>query len=55
MPDNILETLYERFDEILAEIPDKFTSHQFILKLAQRYQREYIEVLYHYRESDIVR
>jgi len=46
------EALFHHYPEILDAMPDTFTSHQFILTLAQRYQRQYIELLHTYRASD---
>ena len=43
--------LYDRYPAIIDEMPPVFTSHQFILRLAQRHQVEYIEALYQYRDS----
>lgn len=40
------------YPQIIATMPDPFTSHQFILALAQRYQRLYIEALYAHRDTD---
>jgi hypothetical protein len=50
MSDSILSALYDRYPEIIAVMPDSFTSHEFILKLAQKYQKEYVEALYAVRE-----
>jgi len=46
------KALIEVFQDVIDEMPDEFTTHQFILKLAQKYQGLYIEALYPYRESD---
>jgi hypothetical protein len=51
MSDSILSALYDRYPEIIAAMPDTFTSHKFILELAQRYQKEYVEALYACREA----
>ncbi len=41
--------LFAFYPEIIGRMPDEFTSHQFILALAQRHQREYIDALNDYR------
>jgi hypothetical protein len=41
--------LFQKYPEIIREMPPVFDSHQFILKLAQQYQKDYINVLYLYR------
>ena len=43
--------LYEQYPKIIAEMPEVFTSHQFILELAYQNQVEYIEALYNYRHD----
>ena len=40
------------YPHIIATMPDPFTSHQFILALAQRHQRLYIDALYAHRHTD---
>lgn len=43
-------TLEEKFPDIVAKMGnDEFSSHEFLLKLSQAYQIEYIDALYHYR------
>ena len=44
--------LYSHYPEIISSMPFVFGSHQFILKLAQNHQPEYIEALYAYRTSE---
>ena len=44
-----LETVYE---QVIALMPDKFDSHDFILKLAQEHQRLYVRALVAYAESE---
>lgn len=41
--------LYACYPSIIAQMPDTFTSHQFILELARQNQALYIEALYSYR------
>ncbi len=49
MPNPNITALYEFYEATIRELGPTFTSHQFILKLAQAHQREYIEALYAYR------
>ncbi len=51
MPYESLETLYDCYPEIVDEMPQVFDSHQFILKLAEKHQRQYVEALYDLRDS----
>jgi hypothetical protein len=41
--------LFEHYPEIIGDMPQIFKSHDFIIKLAQSYQVEYVEALYSYR------
>ena len=43
--------LYSHYPNIIACMPSVFSSHKFILKLAQDHQPEYIEALFAYRNS----
>lgn len=51
MPKHDLSPLYNRFPEIIAEMKPLFSSHEFILHLAQKYQPEYVEALHAYKEN----
>ncbi len=43
--------LEAHYPQVIEQMPETFTSHQFILKLAQEQQVLYIEALYDYRDS----
>jgi hypothetical protein len=40
-----LEDLYQHYAATIALMPRDFTSHEFILSLAQKHQREYVAAL----------
>ena len=42
----------EQLVEVIKQLPDKFSSHEFILAFAQKHQALYIDLLYSYREKD---
>lgn len=46
------EALEAVFSRVVRTMPDEFDTHQFILKLARRYQKLYIQALYVYRDND---
>jgi hypothetical protein len=50
--------LLSQYPQIIAEMPETFTSIEFIITLARENQTEYIESLYSYRkinsEQDII-
>jgi hypothetical protein len=50
MPRHDFSDLLGKYPEIIAVMPDNFTSHKFILALAQKHQTLYIEALYAYRD-----
>jgi hypothetical protein len=43
-------SLYDKYPETIAEMPEIFDSHDFILLLAHHNQKAYVEALYAYRE-----
>lgn len=51
MNQTIFNEIFAHYPDLIRDMDDTFTSHKFILHLAQRYQTEYIELLYHYRHS----
>jgi fructose-1,6-bisphosphatase len=50
MPGHDSSDLLDSYPEIIAAMADESTSHEFILKLAQKYQKLYIEALYAHRD-----
>ena len=51
MSNQVLQVLYQQYPGIIKQMPQRFTSHEFILELARQYQTSYIEALYEYRNS----
>ena len=43
--------LFARYPDLIAQMPETFTSHDFIKALSQQNQALYIEALYSYRDS----
>jgi hypothetical protein len=52
MPQHDFDELFKAYPEIIGEMEKTFNSHEFILKLANKMQTEYVEALYAYRHSD---
>jgi len=50
MAEHEFSDLYAQYPDIIAQMPEIFTSHQFILELAHQNQTIYIEALYSYRD-----
>lgn len=51
MPQHDFTQIEAQYQSIISEMPSDFTSHQFILTLAQKNQRLYIEALHTYRND----
>lgn len=51
MPKHDFKPLYAQYPAIIDQMPDKFSSHEFILCLAQQHQDLYVEALYSYRQT----
>lgn len=43
--------LYKQYPHIINQMDDVFTSHEFILRLAQQNQASYVTALYQYRNT----
>ncbi len=52
MATNAYEAIEEIYPRIVKLMDDKFDSHEFILKLAQKYQKLYVQALYEHREQN---
>lgn len=49
MTEHNFDALIEHYPALIAEMPNPFTSREFILHLARHHQTLYIEALYAYR------
>lgn len=52
MSSTVFVELEEKYPEIVKKMHDEFNSHVFILALAQKYQRLYVQALYEYADND---
>ena len=50
-PKHDFKALFAKYEAVVAQMPETFDSHQFILCLAQQHQTLYIEALYSHRHS----
>lgn len=46
------EELDQFYPEIIEQMPKRFSSHEFILRLAHQHQGEYVRALAQYADSD---
>ncbi len=53
-PKQSLEPLFAALPGLIAQIPAEFASHQIILALAQRHQRDCVAALFAYRDAERV-
>jgi hypothetical protein len=49
---NPFEELEKHYPEVIGKMPERFNSHEFILKLAYEYQRLYAKVLAAYADAE---
>ncbi|XAM00954.1 hypothetical protein OT109_06115 [Phycisphaeraceae bacterium D3-23] len=52
MPEPHLDKLYAYYPNIIDLMPDRFSSHEFIERLFQQHQADFIDALYKYRSLD---
>ena len=52
MATNALDAIEKIYPNIVKLMDDEFDSHQFIQRLAQKYQKLYIQALYEFRDSN---
>ena len=51
MPKHNFSAILAHYRETIRDMPDTFTSHQFILRLAHKHQGLYVGALYAYRDA----
>jgi len=50
MMQSVFLSLFSHYAQVIQEMSNEFSSHEFIARLAQEHQREYIEALAAYRQ-----
>ena len=50
MTQHDFSALFSHYPELINQMPDLFTSHEFVLQLARQHQTLYIRALYAYRD-----
>jgi hypothetical protein len=50
----LFDELEKSYEEIIAQMEDSFTSHQFIEKLSQAHQDIYVQLLNEYSKNRLV-
>lgn len=51
MPQHDFTQLYTYYPAVIDQMPNQFSSHEFILRLAQQHQALYVEALHSYRNT----
>jgi hypothetical protein len=52
MSSHNFQPLFDRYPAVIAELPNEFTSHEFLQRLTQQSQSDYVEALYSYRDDE---
>lgn len=52
MSANEFESLESVYEQVIAQMPNRFDSHEFIIKLAQEHQQLYVKALAEHVESE---
>jgi hypothetical protein len=52
MSANEFESLESVYEQVIARMPNRFDSHEFIIKLAQEHQRLYVKALVEHTDNE---